>query len=52
VRLPPDGSSTPPELGKWPLLGHRSFTIIAAAIMAGILAFPVGGWFAALAVPS
>ena len=48
----PAAVSTPPpipEPSKAPLLGHRSFTIIAAAIGAAILAFPVGGWFAAVA---
>ncbi|MDN5929692.1 MAG: hypothetical protein L0I24_01260 [Pseudonocardia sp.] len=43
------GAAPAPEPNKAPLLGHRSFTIIAAAIGAGILAYPVGGWFAAVA---
>lgn len=47
--LPAPALATTPEPGKGPLLGHRSFTIVAAAIVGGILAYPVGGWFAAVA---
>ncbi len=42
--LPEPGISEPT---KAPLLGLRSFTIIGAG--AGILAYPVGNWFGAVA---
>ena len=49
----PAAVSTPPpipEPSEAPFsVNDRSFTIIAAAIGAAILAFPVGGWFAAVA---
>jgi hypothetical protein len=48
---PPTSPSTPPspDPSKGPLLGQRSFTIVAVAIVSGILAYPIGGWFAAVA---
>lgn len=53
MTTPPTSPNTPsgpdPNLpGKGPLLGHRSFTIVVAAILGGVLAYPVGGWFAAV----